>query len=106
MKIPTHLIAALLAGLAALFGGIASAQTTAPTLPPVLPSAPASSPPAPDPSIVPQATMAEGVLMKSQRGSNDRGKFEWICSYRIAGTTRSVQVDESCPQTMRFALKR
>ena len=95
MKIPTRLMALLLT----LFCGLASAQTTQPTTP-------ASPPAAPDPSIVPQATMAEGVLLKSQRSSNDKGKFEWICTYRIAGTTRSVQTDESCPQTMRFALKR
>ena len=102
MKIPTALIAFLLA----FFAGIASAQTTEPASPSVPAPAPASPLPAPDPSIVPQATMAEGVLMKSQRASNDKGKFEWICTYRVAGTTRSVQVDESCPQTMRFALKR
>jgi len=35
--------------------------------------------------------MAEGELMKSQRGSNDKGKFEWIGNYRIAGTTRSLR---------------
>jgi hypothetical protein len=50
--------------------------------------------------------VAEGVLMKSQRASGDKGTFEWICTYRVAGTTRNVQVDESCPQTMPFALKR
>ncbi len=102
MKISDTSMALLLA----LFAGIAPAQTTESASPPVPLLAPASSPQAPDPSIVPQATMAEGVLMKSQRATNDRGKFEWICTYRIAGTTRSVQVDESCPQTMRFALKR
>ena len=95
MKIPTRLKALLLT----LFCGLASAQTTQPTTP-------ASPPAAPDPSIVPQATMAEGVLLKSQRSSNDKGKFEWICTYRVGGTTRNVQVEESCPQTLRFALKR
>ena len=102
MKIPTRLMALLLT----LFCGLASAQTTEPTTPPAPPAAPASPPAAPDPSIVPQATMAEGVLMKSQRASNDKGKFEWICTYRVGGTTRNVQVEESCPQTLRFALKR
>lgn len=102
MKIPTASMALLLV----LFAGIASAQATEPASPSVPPSAPASPAPAPDPSIVPQATMADGVLLKSQRESNDKGKFEWICTYRISGTTRSVQLDESCPQMMRFALKR
>ena len=70
MKIPTKAIALLLA----FFAGIASAQTTEPASPPLPPPAPTSPPQAPDPSLVPQATMAEGVLMKSQRASNDKGK--------------------------------
>jgi len=87
MKISTTSMALLLA----LFAGIASAQATALASPPVPPPVPASPPYALDPSIIPQATMAEGELMKSQRGSNDKGKFEWIGNYRIAGTTRSLR---------------
>ncbi len=90
-------IAALL--LVGLSSSLAFAQSSTPPAP-VVPT------PLPEPSAVQQASMAEGTLMKSQRASNDKGKYEWICTYRVAGTTRSVQVDESCPQTMMFALKK
>ena len=101
MKI--HTIAALL--LVGLSTSPAFAQSSTPPAP-ATPPVPADIAPPPAPSAVPQASTAEGTLMKSQRANNDRGKYEWICTYRVGGTTRSVQVDESCPQTMTFALKK
>lgn len=94
--------ALLLVGLSSSLVFAQSSKLAVPATPPV-PAVPA---PPPEPSAVPQASMAEGTLMKSQRASNDRGKYDWICTYRVGGTTRSVQLDESCPQTMTFALKK
>lgn len=93
MKVPST--AAMV--FAVLSTCVAFAQSgTPPPTPPVPPEQPAGS----------QPKVVEGMLMKSQRASGDRGTFEWICTYRVAGITRNVQVDESCPQTMPFALKR
>jgi hypothetical protein len=78
----------------------------APPPPPESPNPPPAPPAPPAASNVPAATIVEGALFKSQRATNDKGKFEWICTYRVAGTRRSVQLDESCPSTMVFDLKR
>ena len=95
-------IAALLCvGLSA---SVALAQSSTPPTPP-LPTPPLA-PTSPEPPAAPQPNVVEGTLMRTQRANNDRGKYEWICTYRVAGTTRIVQVDESCPQTMPFALKK
>jgi hypothetical protein len=48
----------------------------------------------------------EGTLFKTQRSKNDKGKFEWVCTYSVANLKRSVLLDESCPSTMVFELKR
>ncbi len=101
MKIRT-IAALLLVGLSTSLAFAQSSTPPAPASPPV-PAVPTSPP---EPSAVPYAKLAEGTLMKSARANSDRGKYEWICTYRVAGTTRSVQVDESCPQTMTFALKK
>ena len=88
-----------------LSAGVALSQ---PGLPPV-PAAPAAAPVPPIPpeaAVDPQPKVVEGILMKSQRASSDRGKYEWVCTYRVAGTTRNVQLEESCPQSMPFALKK
>jgi hypothetical protein len=55
---------------------------------------------------LPKSAIIEGTLFKSQRSNNDKGKFEWICTYNVAGSRRSVQLDESCPSTLVFELKR
>lgn len=73
---------------------------------PPAPSAPQEPPSPPEPVAAPRPKLVDGVLMKSQRASSDRGKYEWVCTYRVAGTTRSVLLDESCPQTVPFELKR
>jgi hypothetical protein len=98
-------VASTAAMIFALFSTcVAFAQSGTPT--PPAPPAPPVPPASPEPTAGSQPKVAEGVLMKSQRASGDKGTFEWICTYRVAGTTRNVQVDESCPQTMPFALKR
>jgi hypothetical protein len=85
-----------------LFAGLsfsAFAQSDAPPKPP--------APPAPTEPTAEQARrVVEGTLMKMQRANNDKGKYEWICTYRVEGTNRSVLLDESCPQTLPFELKR
>jgi hypothetical protein len=50
--------------------------------------------------------VAEGTLFKTQRSKNDKGRFEWVCTYSVANLKRSVLLDESCPSTMVFELKR
>ena len=86
----------------ALFVGLAAtvfAQSDAPPKP--------SSPTTPaEPTAEPTRKVVEGTLMKTQRANNDKGKYEWICTYRVAGTNRSVLLDESCPQTLPFEVKR
>ena len=91
----------LFVGVAA---SIAFAQASPPTEPPVLPSAPTA--PTAEPAGVSQPKVAEGVLFKSQRLKNDKGTNDYICTYRVAGTKRDVQLDESCPATMVFQLKK
>jgi hypothetical protein len=72
-----------------------------------VPPAPPPEPPAvPAPPVLPKSAIIEGTLFKSQRSNNDKGKFEWICTYNVAGSRRSVQLDESCPSTLVFELKR
>ena len=92
-----------------LFVGVAAslacAQASPPTEPPVLPSAPIA-PTTPEPAVVAPPKIAEGVLFKSQRLKNDKGTNDYICTYRVAGTKRDVQLDESCPATMMFQLKK
>ena len=97
----THILATLVIGLC---GQVASGQTPvspAPVTPtPVVPAAPPAAPALSKPNL------AEGSLFKSQRQKNDKGKFEWVCTYSIEGLKRSVLLDESCPATMVFELKR
>ena len=81
------------------------AQTTVPATPPmsVVPVT------APEPTVSAVTTppkTAEGTLFKSQRMRNDKGTQDYICSYRIAGTKRDVLLDESCPESMVFQLKK
>ena len=91
--------------------GAALAQSPAVPAPPA-PPAPAEppvvvTPPTPPaPPAAPAPTVVEGTLAGSQRLSNDRGQFQWICSYRVSGAKRAVQLDESCPATMPFQIKR
>ena len=84
---------------------IAFAQASPPTEPPVLPSAP-TAPTTAEPAGVSQPKIAEGVLFKSQRLKNDKGTNNFICTYRVAGIKRDVQLEESCPATMVFQLKK
>ena len=42
--------------------------------------------------------------MKSQRADNDKGKYERVCIFRVVDTTRSVRVNENCPQSARVLL--
>ena len=81
---------------------IAFAQASPPTGPPVPPSAPTTA----EPAGVSQPKIAEGALFRSQRLKNDKGTNDYICTYRVAGTKRDVQLDESCPATMVFQLKK
>lgn len=85
-----------------LFVGLSAsafAQSDAPPKPP--------TPPTPaEPAVEPTRKVVEGTLMKTQRANNDKGKYEWICTYRVSGTNRSVLLDESCPQTLPFEVKR
>ena len=81
------------------------AQTPVPPVPeppPVpVPPAPPTEPVAPSgPKVV------QGVLVKTQRANNDKGKYEWICTYRVGTITRSVLLDESCPQNVPFEMKK
>ena len=101
MKIRT-IAALLLAGLSTSLAFAQSSTPPAPATPPV-PAVPA--PPLGQPAV-PQTTTAEGTLMKSQRANNDRGKYEWICTYRVEKITRSVLLDESCPQNLPFEIKK
>ena len=94
--------------VAVLFGmtaGLVVAQTTTPSAPPV-PAAPATAPAPAAPAASSQPTVAEGALFKSQRMRNDKGTYNFICTYRIAGTKRDVLLDESCPESMVFQLKK
>lgn len=97
-----NIAAALLAGLCA---SAALAQTPA-TPPPETPAAPIATPPPPPAPTASTANVAEGTLFKTQRSKNDKGRFEWVCTYRVANLKRSVLLDESCPSTMVFELKR
>ena len=84
------------------------AQTTAPATPPTS-VVPVTAPTPPEPTVPAVATppkTAEGTLFKSQRMRNDKGTQDYICSYRIAGTKRDVLLDESCPESMVFQLKK
>lgn len=85
-----------------LFVGLSTAafaQSDAPPKP--------TAPPTPtEPTAEPTRKVVEGTLMKSQRANNDKGRYEWICTYRVSGTNRSVLLDESCPQTLPFEVKR
>ncbi len=108
-----HIAALLLAGLSI---GMVFAQSSEPAILPVLPvtEAPAN-PPAlvtppttPEPPATAKPKTAEGTLFKSQRVAGDKGGVgsDWVCTYRVAGASKSVQLSESCPDTMRFELKR
>jgi len=88
-----------------LSAGVGLAQPSSPPVPAAPPAAPVPPIP-PEAAVDPQPKVVEGILMKSQRASSDRGKYEWVCTYRVAGTTRNVQLEESCPQSMPFALKK
>ena len=92
----------LFVGVAASF---AFAQASPPTEPPVLPSAP-TAPTTAEPAGLSQPKIAEGVLFRSQRLKNDKGTNDFICTYRVAGAKRDVQLEESCPATMVFQLKK
>ncbi len=94
-----HIALLLLVGLAA---SIAFAQSSPPSTPPALPSAPTT----PESAVVSPPKVAEGSLFKSQRLKNDKGTNDFICTYRVAGLKRDVQLDESCPETMVFQLKK
>ena len=89
----------LFVGVAA---SIAFAQSSPPSTPPALPSAPTT----PEPAVVSPPKVAEGSLFKSQRLKNDKGTNDFICTYRVAGLKRDVQLAESCPETMVFQLKK
>lgn len=99
-----------LKNMAAVLGVCASAAfaqvpvTPAPSEPPAAP--PATPPASPAPPALPKSRVVEGTLFKSQRATDDRGKFTWVCTYSVAGTQRHVQLDESCPSTLAFELKR
>ena len=92
----------LIVGFAASF---AFGEVSPPTEPPALPSAP-TAPTTAVPAGVSQPKVAEGALFKSQRLKNDKGTNDYICTYRVAGTKRDVQLEESCPETMMFQLKK
>lgn len=83
---------------------VAAAQTPVPAIPPQPPAAPPAQPP--EPPAPSKPAVAEGTLVQSQRANGDTGKFFWICTYRVEGTKRGVQLDDSCPPTMLFQLKR
>lgn len=76
-----------------------SAPPAAPVTPPAVPT-----PPAPVSAVHP--TVAEGTLFRTQRSKNDKGKYEWVCTYNVANLKRSVLLDESCPSTLTFELRR
>jgi hypothetical protein len=107
-------VAALLAGI--LCAGFAAAQaaSTAPGSEPATPPAPAPAapppppdpPPAPPPPDVPRVTAVEGTLTRSQRGLSDTRQIFWVCTYNVAGARRNVQLNESCPQTLPFEVRR
>ena len=105
-----HIAALLLAGLSI---GMVFAQSSEPIIPPVT-EAPANPPALVTPPTKPEAPAtakpktAEGTLFKSQRVAGDKGGVgsDWVCTYRVAGASKSVQLSESCPDTMRFELKR
>ena len=110
MKIRT--IAAMLC-----FGWLAGpgyAQAPAPTAPaepsatPAAPATPATppSPNPPPPAAPPKTNIVEGTLFKTQRANSDKGTFVWVCTYNVAGSKRAVQLDESCPSTMVFEIRR
>ena len=101
MKCP-NIAAVLVIGLAS---HIASAQTPVPSAP-ATPAPPAADAPPPAAPAISKPTVAEGSLFKTQRQKNDKGKFEWVCTYSVEGLKRSVLLDESCPASMVFALKR
>ncbi|MBL0122427.1 MAG: hypothetical protein IPP88_06735 [Betaproteobacteria bacterium] len=102
MKI-NNISATLLVGL---FVHGVSAQTS-PTPPSATPAAPVTTPTPPPPATAASAAgVAEGTLFNSQRSISDKGKFEWVCTYRVANLKRSVLLDESCPATMMFELRR
>ena len=115
-SINTRNIATLL--LAGLSTAIMFAQASEPAIPPAPPISPAAPLPAtaaaenlPTPAEAPAAPkpkVAEGTLFKSQRVAGDKGGVgsDWVCTYRVAGASKSVQLSESCPDTMRFELKR
>lgn len=85
-----------------------------PVKPPASSAAPASAEPAPaesapapaDPTAAPRTGVVEGTLVQTQRVEGDRASFVWVCTYRVAGARRSVQLDASCPSTMPFKIKR
>ena len=81
------------------------AQTTAPATPPTS-VVPVTAPEPTVPAITTPPKTAEGTLFKSQRMRNDKGTQDYICTYRVAGTKRDVLLDESCPGSMVFQLKK
>ena len=104
-------IAALL--LAGLSIGMVFAQSSEPIIPPVTeapanPPAPVTPPTTPEAPATAKPKTAEGTLFTSQRVAGDKGGVgsDWVCTYRVAGASKSVQLSESCPDTMRFELKR
>ena len=92
--------------ICALGASVASAQAPAAPAAPEPPASPAAPPAPTAPPTAPKTAIVEGTLFKTQRTNNDKGKFEWICTYNVAGSRRSVQLDESCPSSMVFELKR
>ena len=105
-----HIAALLLAGLSI---GMVFAQSSEPIIRPIT-EEPANPPALVTPPATPEAPAAakpktaEGTLFKSQRVAGDKGGVgsDWVCTYRVAGASKSVQLSESCPDTMRFELKR
>ena len=85
-----------------LFVGLSASALAQSDMPPKPPAPPAPAEPAAEPT----RKVVEGALMKTQRANSDKGKYEWICTYRVAGTNRSVLLDESCPQSLPFEVKR
>ena len=81
------------------------AQTTAPATPPTS-VVPVTAPEPTVPAVATPPKTAEGTLFKSQRMRNDKGTQDYICTYRIAGMKRDVLLDESCPESMVFQLKK
>ncbi len=103
--------------LAGLSTGIVFAQAGEHAMPPVPPAAPLPAVAAEAPTnlptpaeapATPKPKVAEGTLFKSQRVPGDKGGVgsDWVCTYRVGGASKSVQLNESCPDTMRFELKR